>query len=219
MQGIGLATLDLRRGKLALERLPVIHEATLELIDDLTLSMEKERQRLEVQNQDKSESRGLAEEDVKAAADPGQLQSRQAVAGDADVHVLCVPGRNVLDDSASVMLAQLLAERGIVVTSDTSAASQGRPSLVCISYFGARFSPTHARFLIRRMRRQYPGVPVLAGYWAVDQNGGEKPASAAAEADFSAVNLAEAVDICVSSLASVQASRTETSASSGQPAL
>jgi len=62
-------------------------------------------------------------------------------------------------------------------------------------------------------------VPVLAAYWAVDQNGGERRASAAAEADFSAINLAEAVDICISSLPSAETSGTETSASSVQAAL
>jgi hypothetical protein len=185
--------------------------------------MEKERKRLEAKNRAKGEDGELAEKDVKPTDEngPEHFHSHQSVsgAGDADVHVLCVPGRNVLDDSASVMLAQLLAERGIAVTSDAGASSQGRPSLVCISYFGAKFSPTHARFLIRRMRRQYPGVPVLAAFWAVDQNGGEKRASAAAEADFSAINLAEAVDICVSSLPSAQASGTEASASPAQTAL
>jgi hypothetical protein len=215
MQGIGLATLDLRRGKLALERLPIIHETALELIDDLTANMEKERKKREAKNQDKQENNDDEEQaDVKAAADVTPHSHHQS--NDLDAYVLCVPGRNILDDSASVMLAQLLAERGITVTTDTNvsspASSQSRPALICISYFGAKFSPTHARFLIRRMRRQYPGVPVLAGYWAVDPDGGEKSASAAAEADFAAINLAEAVDVCVSSLTSAQAAGTKASA-------
>ncbi|MDF2118968.1 AI-2E family transporter [Roseiarcaceae bacterium H3SJ34-1] len=208
MQGIGLATLDLRRGKLALERLPVIHEATLELIDDLTADMEKERKRREARSTDQSqdskdpgrrEDGELIDGEVKAVA---RITAHSRHSDDLDAHVLCVPGRNVLDDSASVMLAQLLAERGIAVTSDASALSQGPPALICISYFGAKFSPTHARFLIRRIRRQYPGVPVLAGYWTVDENGVQRSPSAAAEADFSAISLAEAVDICVSNLSS-----------------
>jgi predicted PurR-regulated permease PerM len=218
MQGVGLATLDLRRGKLALERLPIIHETALELIDDLTANMEKERKKRETKDQDKQEKQEKNDDeeqaDVKAAADVTPHSHHQS--NDLDAYVLCVPGRNILDDSASVMLAQLLAERGITVTTDTNvsspASSQSRPALICISYFGAKFSPTHARFLIRRMRRQYPGVPVLAGYWAVDPNAGEKSASAAAEADFAAINLAEAVDVCVSSLTSAQAAGTKASA-------
>jgi hypothetical protein len=234
MQGIGLATLDLRRGKLALERLPIIHEATLELIDDLTADMEKERRReaksqakSQEKSQDKSEDEELVDKDEKAAAEngPAHLQQRQSAGAvdDLDVHVLCVPGRNILDDSASVMLAQLLAERGIAATTDANASSQassqGRPALICISYFGAKFSPTHARFLIRRMRRQYPGVPVLAGYWTADQNSREKSASAAAEADFAAINLAEAVDVCVSSLPLTSAPETTVSSISAKAAL
>jgi len=206
MQGIGLATLDLRRGKLALERLPIIHEAALELIDDLAAALEKERKR-EAKSQEKSEDKGS---DAEEQADKPALSRSVPAFDDPDAHVLCVPGRNILDDAASVMLAQLLTERGIAVSTDPSVSS-GRPTLVCISYFGAKFSPTHARFLVRRMRRQYPGVPVLAGYWTDDRNGGERSVSAGAEADFSASNLAEAVDICVSSVPSAMTVETSPS--------
>lgn len=211
MQGIGLATLDLRRGKLALERLPIIHEAALELIDDLTAALEKERKR-EAKNEEKKleknqEKNDHNNDDERHSDKHVDLRQSEPGVNESDAHVLCVPGRNILDDAASIMLAQLLAERGIAVATDANALS-GPPTLICISYFGAKFSPTHARFLVRRMRRQYPGVPVLAGYWAVDQNGGEKSASAAVEADFSAINLAEAVEICVSSVPSATTEET-----------
>ena len=113
------------------------------------------------------------------------------------------------------MLAQLLMHRGIAATSampgENAAPSHEKPGLICISYFGAKFRPTHARFLMRRLRRQYPDVPVLAGYWAVESEHGEATTtSAASEADFAATRFAQALDICIASLAAPQRSADET---------
>jgi predicted PurR-regulated permease PerM len=89
--------------------------------------------------------------------------------------VLCVAGRGPLDEDASLMLAQLLRKQGlasrVVPHAATARATIGAldvsgVAMVCISYVAMTGSPSHLRYLMRRLRgRLQQDVPVLVGFW------------------------------------------------------
>jgi len=87
--------------------------------------------------------------------------------------VVCIAGRGVLDDAVTAMLEQLLARRGFGVRRVDHAAA-GRDAaapldlsgarLVCLSYLEIGGTPSHLRYLVRRLRRM-TDAPVLVGLW------------------------------------------------------
>jgi len=87
--------------------------------------------------------------------------------------VVCIAGRGVLDDAVTAMLEQLLGRRGFGVRRVDHAAA-GRDAaapldlsgakLVCLSYLELGGTPSHLRYLVRRLRRM-TGAPVLVGLW------------------------------------------------------
>ena len=88
--------------------------------------------------------------------------------------VTCIAGRGVLDDAVTAMLAQLLVKRGFGVRRITHAAvardaiervDYAGTKLICLSYLEIGGSPSHLRYLVRRLRKEAPGVQVLVGMW------------------------------------------------------
>ena len=119
--------------------------------------------------------------------------------------VLCVPTHGVLDEAANVMLVQLLEKHGLEVRAvGREAMSRARRaeldlsgvSAVCISYFPCGQSHTRLRFLIRALREQAPGMPLVVGAWEeaapAEATGGpiELP-------DIAVATLRQAVEACV----------------------
>jgi hypothetical protein len=88
--------------------------------------------------------------------------------------VTCIAGRGVLDDAVTSMLAQLLGKRGFGVRRVTHAAV-GRDvtervdftgvRLICLSYLEIGGTPSHLRYLIRRLRREAPDAAIIVGLW------------------------------------------------------
>lgn len=88
--------------------------------------------------------------------------------------VLCVAGRGVLDDAVTAMLEQLLGKRGFGVDRVSHEAGSranverldvSQVRLVCISYLEIGGSPSHLRYLVRRIRTRAGDVPILVGLW------------------------------------------------------
>ena len=91
--------------------------------------------------------------------------------------ILCLAGRGPLDEAASTMLAQLLRKHGLGARVEAhSAVLRGNldqldlsgVAMVCVSYLEMAGSPTHLRYLLRRLRQKLPGVPFLGGLWPAD---------------------------------------------------
>ena len=83
------------------------------------------------------------------------------------------------------MLAQLLRKHGLGarVAGYKAVSRDGIRDLdltgvamVCISYLDISGNPAHLRYLLERLKRRAPGIPVLVGLWPV----GEKVLSDAA---------------------------------------
>ena len=70
--------------------------------------------------------------------------------------------------------------------------------MVCISYLDISGTPSHLRYLIRRMRRKLPHAPILVGLWPSDDEVlKEARVRAIIGADYYVTSLREAVSYCV----------------------
>lgn len=70
--------------------------------------------------------------------------------------------------------------------------------MICISYLDISGNPAHLRYLLERLKRRAPGVPVLVGLWPV----GEKVLTDAAlgravGADVYVSSLRDGVEACL----------------------
>jgi len=101
--------------------------------------------------------------------------------------IVCVAGRNELDEAAASLLVHLLrAEHSVdtadalpaeALTSDRYRSALERASVLCLSLVSTN-SPVRARYLIRRLSRRAPHAKILVGFWRMDP--GELTAAAAA---------------------------------------
>jgi predicted PurR-regulated permease PerM len=119
-----------------------------------------------------------------------------------DHPVLCVSGRGPLDEGPALMLAQLLARRGLNarVTPYASVSRGGIGALdvegvaiVCLMQLDVS-SASYLRYVVRRLRQRVPSVPIVVGLMPRDASPAAAPAIGA---DVTAATLAEAVEACV----------------------
>jgi predicted PurR-regulated permease PerM len=91
--------------------------------------------------------------------------------------IICVAGRNELDETAASLLVHLLrAEHSVRVDealpAEALASSYprewlfGQATLVCLSLISTT-SPARARYLVRRLRRRAPRARVVVGFWGL----------------------------------------------------
>ena len=122
--------------------------------------------------------------------------------------VLCIVGRNDLDEAATGLLVQLLHKRNIgarLISADSVSASdeaqvldvRGTAStkLICLSYMSN--SPLKARLLIRKLRRKHlSDTRVIVGFWGAPAVGEQaaRERLAAIGADEVVTSLQQAVD-------------------------
>jgi len=219
MKGLELAANDSLRGVLTDEQLRNIQEAIGGVVADLA----------DHDDSDPVVSKAAAAAATQTAAEPQRLPAPgtlDPVAGplapawSGAVPVLCIAARGPLDEAASAMLAQLLGKHGLRtrVVSQDAVSRSGIGSLdvtgvamVCVSYLEASGSPSALRYLMRRLRNQVPGAPVLVGLWQADQAIlADERLHAAVGADHYVTTLRDAVDACVAAAqASQQLARAE----------
>jgi hypothetical protein len=121
--------------------------------------------------------------------------------------VLCVAGRGPLVEASSAMLAQLLRKHGLgarvnpyqaVSRDGIRGLDLTGVAMICIFYLDITGNLAHLRYLLERLKRRAPGVPVLVGLWPL----GEKVLSDAAlgrqvGADVYVSSLRQAVEACL----------------------
>ena len=105
---------------------------------------------------------------------------------DGGPRIVCIAGRNELDETAALLLVHLLRlehPRAIAealpaeaLKSDRYHASLEDAAVICLSLISTH-SAVRARYLVRRLYRLAPRVQVLVGFWSLDS--GELPATAA----------------------------------------
>jgi predicted PurR-regulated permease PerM len=89
--------------------------------------------------------------------------------------IVCVAGRNELDEAAACLLGNVLrlerhVDIGVPLPADALSADTAylplfeNASVVCLSLISTS-SPARARFLVRRIRRRAPRAHILVGFW------------------------------------------------------
>jgi predicted PurR-regulated permease PerM len=175
--GLRRATIDSGRGVLNSEQLERVLESAYALIEELV---------------------------DEAKSDPEADEVREAERG----VVLCVAGRGPLDEAAARMLAQLLEERGIgaravpysaISRSELPALQAQEMPALCLCYLDLEGSISHVRYLLRRLRRVLPDLPMLVGIWPQGAPAlRDERMRAAIGADHYVTSLQEAVEACAS---------------------
>ncbi len=145
----------------------------------------------------------LAEAAAPADSEPEKPEDVEAGAATARAptrSVLCVGGRSVLDDVSATMLAQVLTVEGDRALAVARAAlGTARPDgvsdidtvAVCLLNAGSLRS---GRFLVRRLKRQWPGVRIGLVIWQdPDEPAPPEAVGHVPEADFIARSFGEAV--------------------------
>jgi predicted PurR-regulated permease PerM len=155
LEGLRLARNDALRGVLTSDQLARIHEALVDIIENL--------------------------ETANGASDPLALPDALEPAADSDTHahpdtakapVLCISGRGAFDEVALAIAVQLLARYKIACTPATyeqlrtgqiNSAEAAKASIICIVSLDSAESPPWLRNLLRRIRtRQQPATIVVA---------------------------------------------------------
>lgn len=209
LKGLQLAANDYARGVVTAAQLDNIRASARSLIEDFEDHPDSEPAHDE-KTVNPSETPTLAERThTRTEAVPGQAPPRDRLpdAWRGEAPVLCIAGRGPLDEASSAMLAQLLRKHGLgarvipyqavsregVRNLDISGAA-----MICISYLDISGNPAHLRYLLERLKRRAPGIPVLVGLWPA----GEKVLTDAAlgraiGADIYVSSLRDGVEACL----------------------
>jgi predicted PurR-regulated permease PerM len=208
MKGLQIAAADTARGVLVGRRIEAVREAIGSLIEDLEECDDRDPSLAESERGAVAPTR--AEQDLPArpapkdeAPDQSLLPSRWR----GPSAVLCLAGRGPFDAAVSLMLAQLLRKHGLgasVVPYEAGSrasigALDGRGvAMVCVSYLELTGSPSHLRYLLRRLRRRMPEALILVGYWPVEEEVlRDARIRAAIGADYYTSSLHDTVEACL----------------------
>jgi predicted PurR-regulated permease PerM len=206
LKGLQLAAADAARGVLTGSRIARVRESIANLIEDLDEYDDRDPSLLD--NNQAVTAPTRAEQDLPTqtvAEEPVTAELPSGWRGSAPV--ICLAGRGPLDDAASLMLAQLLRKHGLGAavlphgagSRATIGALDGNGvAMVCLSYLELIGSPSHLRYLVRRLRLRLPEVPILVGFWPDET---EIPKDdrmrAAIGADYYTSSLHDAIEACL----------------------
>jgi hypothetical protein len=207
LKGLQLAQADAERGALDRERLTKIRDAVSELAGDL--ADQDDRAPIKSDPTTDAEASSVVE---SVAEDPARenlpILSKEALPPEwqGEHPVLCVAGRNLIDEAAAIMLAQLSTAHGLAArvegaealsTTNIFRLDTTGVAIVCLVYLDAS-GPAHMRYSVRRLRRKLPTATIILGCWVKDID----PAALellreGAKADLVATSLGDAVRLCI----------------------
>ena len=208
LRGLQLAAADLQRGALPPERVRQIDTTIQDLVHDLDGYDD-------VDPAPGREDEGVAgserqDRQVPTTAPPegsGPAHASRPALWRGSAPILCLAGRGLLDESASMMLSQLLRkhELGARLGRHELASRTGIESLdpagiamVCLSYLELSGNATSLRYLLRRLRQRLPGVPLLVGLWPAGEDFlNDQEMRVHVGADFYVSTLTDAVATCL----------------------
>lgn len=179
-----LGETDRQRGVMSESQLALFSASALTLVENLS----------DVADEEENEEEPVADENGSAVFDEAELPDGKGHS------VLCLGGRGAIDDTASAMLAQVIEVQGAEVITAPYADLGGRSSsglsvdkidTVVVCFLNGN-SKSHARQIVRRLKRAKPGLRVGILAPAAD---GQHYAQIEAEdisADFVARSLTEA---------------------------
>jgi len=186
---LAMAESDRHRGVLDDERRARLVESAMVLLDNLG---EYERHETEPAEAKQTEAAPIPD----PAATAGPTLSAEHL-------VVCAGARGNLDEVAAAMLAQLIENQGgrtrvlpceCLQSRRLSELHLEQVGVLVLSYMNAD-SLAHARFLVRRLRRRFPGAMIVIGFWMLtpEMMAGRDPV-AATGADRVVTSLADALE-------------------------
>jgi predicted PurR-regulated permease PerM len=208
LKGLQLAAADAVRGVLAGGRIDRIKESIDGLIEDLEEYEDRDPSLAESDQAAVAPTR--AEQDLPAQPAPkdeAPAQSLLPPRWQGTAPVMCLAGRGPFDMSASLMLAQLLRKHGLgasVVAHEAGSRAaigmlDGRGvAMVCVTYLELTGSPSHLRYLLRRLRQRLPEAAILVGFWQAEEEIlRDARIRAAIGADYYTSSLRDTVEACL----------------------
>ncbi|KAA5611922.1 AI-2E family transporter [Rhodovastum atsumiense] len=178
LKGLHLAVGDAQRGVLGPAQMDRVREAVRSLVDDLE-GHDDSDPRPEAPIADPMPPSAAERALPSSPALDVSLPEREALpsAWQGEGAVLCIAGRGPLDEAAAAMLAQLLRKHGLgarVLPHD--AVSRARvgsldisdAAMICFTYLDIAGTPSHLRYLLRRLQARLPGAPTLVGFWPAE---------------------------------------------------
>ncbi|MDC7784937.1 AI-2E family transporter [Rhodoplanes sp. TEM] len=205
LRGLALAAEDAARGVLGPARIRTIAGSVCELVEELD-EYDDHAPAPPIEGASPVE----AEDEAAGDVPPGRMAPPpEARTGPwaCPSPVLCIAGASPLDEAAAAMLMQLLGKHGLGARSLASdrlsrvhvaALNPDGIAYVCISLVESTGNLARVRYLIRRLRRQLPGVPILVGLWPDRDDGTEgESVRTTMGADLYVGSLTEAVNACV----------------------
>ena len=203
MKALALAQADSAQGKLSRQRQLELRDVIDEIVDDLSDHPDD----LSAKAKKKADPDAMEQREAAANLAPVVVKEQLPLEWQVPFPILCVASRRPLDEGASVMLAQILNKHGLAAWvqpfADISSVKNFKidaldARLVCVSYFGAQATPTHMRYLIRRLKRLMPHARFLAGFWMLTNETTKlEEWKNIVGADFACGSLVEATAICV----------------------
>ncbi|MBV9247625.1 MAG: AI-2E family transporter [Acetobacteraceae bacterium] len=208
LKGLELAAVDAARGVLSAAQIERIKEACFELVEDLDDQEDRDPDPSQKETGVAAPSR--AEQDLPKQPAPSTnapAEPDMPAAWRWEASVLCIAGRGPLDDASAEMLAQLLRKHGLgsralphaaVSRAGLASLDVSQVAMICLSYLELEGAVSHLRYLLRRVRRRAPGIPVLVGLWPDEAEIlKDDRLRAAVGADYYASTMRDAVEACL----------------------
>jgi len=207
LKGLQLAQADAERGALNQERLAKIRDAVREFADNLSDHDDRPPPKLNATTDAEATS---AVESVALDAPSEHLpvldKQELPLEWQGEHPVLCLAGRDLLDEAAAIMLGQLSTAHGLAArvegpealsTSNVFRLETAGVAVVCLVYMDAR-APAHMRYAVRRLRRKLPKATIILCCWIKDiDSAALEQIGDSVKADLVAHNLGEAVRLCI----------------------
>lgn len=207
LRGLQLAQVDAERGALAPDRLTKIRDAVQEFANNISEQDERLPPKVGPTTDVEATSaiEGVAEDAPYESL--RVLRKEDLPAGWQGEHpVLCVAGRNPIDEAAAIMLAQLTGAHGLSARVEAAEAlstanifrlETDGVAIVCLVYMDAS-SPAHMRYSVRRLRRKLPKATIILGCWMKDiEPAALESLREGAKADLAAATLGGALKLCI----------------------
>lgn len=207
LKGLQLAANDAARGVLTELQLEKIKTSMHDLIEDLDEYPDQDPPSKEAAEASAT-GPSRSEQDLPKHPAPGAVpEEALPPSWRGRAPVLCIAGRGPLDESAASMLSQLLHKNGLKArVLPHEAASRMRVgsldgegvAMVCLCYLEIGGTPSHLRYMLRRLRQRLPAARLLVGLWPADQAIlTDDRLRAAVGADAYTTSLREAVEACL----------------------
>jgi predicted PurR-regulated permease PerM len=206
LRGLQLAQADAERGALDPDRLTKIRDAVQEFANNIS---EQDERPPKVNPTTDVEATSA----IEGVAEDAPYESLRVLRKEdlpsewqGDHPVLCLAGRNPIDEAAAIMLAQLTGAHGLPARVEAAEAlstanifrlETAGVAIVCLVYMDAS-SPAHMRYSVRRLRRKLPKATIILGCWMKDIDPGAlESLREGAKADLAAATLGGALKLCI----------------------